>query len=115
MGPSGGDVQGEISFEDSSAAFEDATVHLRLEDVRVVDAAARVVSWIALPHVSAPPPGGRIPFVLPAGAAAPGERYNVRVHVDVDGDGEVGVGDFVTFQSHPVVVGDHVSVVVRRV
>lgn len=41
----------------------------------------------------------------------------VRVHIDVDGDGQVSVGDFVSTASHPIPDGQvaHVEVPVRPV
>jgi hypothetical protein len=47
---------------------------------------------------------------LPAGTA--GRDTTVWAHVDVDGDGRVSRGDFVTTASHPVPPGDEVRVAV---
>jgi hypothetical protein len=42
----------------------------------------------------------------------------VRVHVDLDKDGEVSVGDYISMESHPVLTyghPDHVEVAVQKV
>lgn len=44
-----------------------------------------------------------------------GGGATVRVHVDVDGDGEVSLGDFVTTQAYPVADAGAISVSVQRV
>ncbi len=45
------------------------------------------------------------------------DASSIWAHVDVDGDGRVSIGDYVTMASHPLPAadGEHVSVVVRRV
>lgn len=108
-------VRGRISFEPGAPGFEDATVRVRLEDTTVADAPARIVSEATLSGVALPSAGGTIPFLVPAGTAEAGRRYNLRVHVDRAGDGEVAEGDFVTTQSYPVVLGTDATVVVRSV
>jgi hypothetical protein len=47
----------------------------------------------------------------------PTDRCTIWVHVDVDGDGRVSKGDYVTMMSYPVPPhdGDRVTVEVRRV
>jgi hypothetical protein len=31
-----------------------------------------------------------------------GRQVNVRVHIDVDGDGQISPGDYISMQSYPV-------------
>lgn len=107
-------VRGTISFEPGAPAFSGATVHVRLEDTSVADAPAVVLSEAVLHDVDLPPPGGSVPFALDDAGAERGRTYNVRAHVDVDGDGAVSPGDLVTTRSWPVAAGGTVDVVVRR-
>lgn len=51
---------------------------------------------------------------VPFAAAGAGD-YTVRVHVDVDGDGAVSPGDFVTTASYPARADAAVRVVVNKV
>jgi uncharacterized lipoprotein YbaY len=110
-------VSGVISFEGGVPRFAAATIYVRLEDVSVLDSPSVVLSQQVLQDVR-PPDGGRgVPFRVDAGAVDPARRCNLRVHVDVDGDGRVSAGDFVTVQSYPVTPGHRTElrVVVRSV
>ena len=84
-----------------------ATVRVTVLDVTWADAAARQVAARELHPVA-----GRVARVdLPAPPAAGGRRYEVRVHVDVDGSGEVAPGDWVSTVAHPVPIGGGAVVV----
>jgi putative lipoprotein len=92
-------------------------VVVRVEDVSRADAPARVVGEARL--------GTRgVAAAFPLAASVPvdlvDERcaYAVRVHVDVDGDGQVSAGDYVSTQAHPVLTRGapaRVAVPVRQV
>lgn len=114
-------VDVEITLESGAPQFSQATVHVRLEEVGALDAAVRVVAEEV--HCAAR-------FLAEADAlyhdhAAlsieeldPGASYGVQVHIDVDGDGEMSTGDFITMESYPVLTfgyPNRVAVVVRRI
>jgi len=112
-------VAGTIVFGADLEPFVGATVYVRIEDVSLADAPARAVAESVLLKVEA---GGqatnRLEFTIEAPSSEPRRRYVVRVHVDVDGDGQVGVGDYVSTASHPVSVGGSrtkLSIPVKRV
>lgn len=112
-------MSGTIVFGADLEPFVGATVHARLEDVSRADAPARVAAEFVLRKVEA---GGQAPsrleFTIEAPSLEPRARYVVRVHVDVDGDGQVGGGDYVSTASHPVSVGGSamkISIPVKRV
>ena len=112
-------VTGTIVFGADLEPLVGATVYVRLEDVSRIDAPAHVVAEIVLREVRA---GGQAPnkleFTLEIPLLDPKRRYSVRVHVDVDGDGRVGVGDYVSPASHPVLTGvdsAHLLIPVKRV
>ena len=75
-----------------------ATVRVTVWDVTRADAVARPVATRSVhPH------GGTVDGVeLPAPPPVRGKRYQVSVHVDVDGSGEVVPGDWVSTAAHPV-------------
>jgi uncharacterized lipoprotein YbaY len=107
-------VRGTIVFGDDGSV-RDATVRVQLEDVSRIDATAPVVAEQVMRGV-----GGGVPieFVLHGGSLDPRARYNVRVHVDVNGDGQVSVGDYVSTRSAAVTAGSvpaTVSIAVSRV
>jgi uncharacterized lipoprotein YbaY len=108
-------IQGQILFEETQS-FCGATVYVRLEDVSQADAPSRVAGEQVIHNVSRPP--GR-PRLLPINLRSemPKERssYVVRVHVDVDGDGQVSRGDYITMESYPVLTFGHPNWVTVRV
>ncbi len=114
----GREVHGTISFGEDVQPFDRATAYVRLEDVSVADAPARVVAQSVISNLAKPRAGEGIPFTLPAGRINPRASYNVRVLVDVDGDGQTTAGDYVSVQSYPVLTFGYppeVSITVRRV
>lgn len=92
-----------------------AVVRVSVQDVSYADASAAVAATSELRDVSV---AGPIAFRLDVPHVDPNAQYSVRVHVDVDGSGEVVGGDLVSTQSHPVLTGGHrsqVSVPVQQV
>lgn len=96
-------VSGTIVFGADLEPFAGAIVYVRLEDVSRIDASAVMVAETVLQDVRA---GGQAPsqleFTIDAPPLDPRARYIVRVHVDVDADGQVGIGDYVSTISHSV-------------
>ena len=112
-------MTGTIVFGADLEPFVGATVHARLEDVSRADAPARVAAESVLREVEAGRQApNRLEFTIEAPPLEPRASYVVRVHVDVDGDGQVGVGDYVSTASHPVAVrgsATQLSIPVKRV
>ena len=77
-------------------------MYVRLEDVSLADAVAKVVAQQVMRAVNIGGPSGRLTFEIPAAPRRPDAEYGVRVHVDVDGDGQVSVGDYTSTQSYRV-------------
>jgi uncharacterized lipoprotein YbaY len=112
-------LEGEVHFDDLLIPIDYAIVRIRLEDVSRADAASEVVSEIVLNNVDLVP-GERvyIPFSLRHPALAEKGRYSISVHADVDGDGDITSGDYITMESFPVTPPESrekVSVHVRKV
>lgn len=76
-----------------------ATAYVRVEDVGRVDALSIPFAEV---RVEVPAGAHGFPFALDVGEHDPRGAYALSVHVDVDGDGEAGVGDYVTMQRYPV-------------
>lgn len=96
-------IRGELAFEGGPADVAGAAVHVRVEDVSRVDAAAFTVGeWNipALPHGTTT--ASVIPFEVPVDSLDARGRYSLRAHVDVDRDGQTSLGDFVTMEEFPV-------------
>lgn len=76
-----------------------ASIRVRIEDVSRADAAARLLGEMVIAAISdAEVEGRRVPFEIEFDERAAGDRavLTIRAHVDVDADGKVGPGDFVT-------------------
>jgi uncharacterized lipoprotein YbaY len=92
---------------------------VRLCNISYADEPARVLAE----HVERglrfdPQHDAGLTFALSGPPPDPQARYIVQVHVDLDGDGAISHGDFVTMQSYPVLTLGHpheIAVVVRQV
>ncbi len=94
-------AQGRIVF-DEDVDLEGATIHVRLEDVGRADARAPVIARTVVPSPVSPASSRGVPFSLEGPPLDPRGQYGLRVHVDLDGDGQVGRGDFVSTTTYPV-------------
>jgi uncharacterized lipoprotein YbaY len=111
-------VRGELAFDGAPVNVAGASLRIVLNDVSRADGAAVAVGEqpiSALPHGTTS--DASIPFELRVGPLSPRSRYALWAHVDMDRDGQVSVGDFITMESFPVIAGDtsHLRVRVRRV
>jgi uncharacterized lipoprotein YbaY len=112
-------VQGEITFEEEAPPFTGATMYVYLENITVADIASEVVADYVERHVAFDPKTTKVlSFAIAGNALDPRASYTVRVHIDIDGDGEVSQGDFISTQSYPVITFGHpreISILVRQV
>jgi uncharacterized lipoprotein YbaY len=98
-------VSGEIRFPPLKRPLREARVRVRVDDVSSVDAPARTLAETEAGPVSAAiGEACRIPFTVEVDDSEidPRAHYVVAAHADLDGDGEVSVGDYVTMESYPV-------------
>jgi uncharacterized lipoprotein YbaY len=108
-------VSGEILFGEGSEAFSGGTVYVRLEDVSRADAPSRIVAEQVIRHVGYQPgQTGTLAFELRGQVPDEHARYIVSVHVDVDGDGQVSRGDYITMESYPVLTQGYPRQVIVR-
>lgn len=104
-------VTGKITFDDG-VSFNDATVYIRLENVSMMDAPAGVIAEQVIKNTTYD--GNPIPFELLGNVSADDrERFNVRVHVSMDGSSEFQKGDFITKRSYTVPNGRARDLVVK--
>lgn len=112
-------VKGKITFEDETPSFTGATIYVRLEDITEADAASKTIADYVQRDVAFDPENsGELSFSIAGDPPDPRASYSVRVHIDLDGDGEVSNGDFISTQSYPVITfgpATQVSILVRRV
>jgi len=95
-------VTGEAIFDNISPAFSGAIAHIILQDTTLADAAAVGIAHLDIPNISFQPGREPLAFAFPSVRLDPSKRYEVRVHIDLDGDGRVGPGDHITTESYPV-------------
>lgn len=112
-------VRGEILFDGPAPDLAGAMIYVRLEDVTRAGAPSHVVAEEAVTGattqaiVSEP-----LSFVLSCETPDPQASYSVRVHIDIDGDGRVSSGDYITMESYPVLTHgnpDRISVRVHPI
>lgn len=96
--------------------FSDAQMRIMVEDVSRLNAASTRIAEQVIDGVSYDPSGG-VPLQFSVEGVVPNDRanYTVRVHVDVDRDGNVSRGDFITMESYPVLTRGHPERVTVRV
>jgi uncharacterized lipoprotein YbaY len=92
---------GSVIINADPSQLRNATVYVRLEDVNRADAPSRIVAEQVLSggaFAEGKPLRFELRGVLPGGSGS----CRLRVHVDVDGDGQVSPGDYVSTESYPV-------------
>lgn len=94
-------VYGNVILAEGGPPFDDATIYVRLEDVSRVDSASTVVAEQVIHHVTAS--SVPIPFSLSGELPDQQALYNVSVHVDVNNDGTLSKGDYLSMESYPVI------------
>ncbi|HEX2078562.1 MAG TPA: YbaY family lipoprotein [Longimicrobium sp.] len=107
-------VAGRVRLAPGPAARA-ATAYVRVDDVSRADAPS---ATLAEARVQVPAGAAGFPFELRVEGHDPRGMYALSVHVDVDGDGEAGVGDFITMQRYPVLAGsdaEPMTVEARRI
>lgn len=111
-------VRAEIVLPRDAPRWAEQVV-VRVEDVSRADAPSTVLAERRLRSVALPDAGVlEVEVEVPGSLVDPRRTYAVSVHVDISGSGEVGRGDLVSTQSHPVLTrgaGRAVRVPVRVV
>lgn len=102
-------VRVEVRAGGSDAPPPGSPVLVQVVDAALQDAAATVLAETRVASVGEP-----VIAVAELDVPRPGAYPIVQVHVDVDGDGKVSEGDFITMQSYPC-RGGAMSVEIRRV
>ena len=112
-------VKGKITFEDAAPPFTGATMYVRLERIAAADIASETVADYFERDVAFDrKTSSDLSFAIVGDPLDSRASYVVRVHIDIDGDGAVSKGDFISMQSYPVITFGHpreVSILVRQV
>jgi uncharacterized lipoprotein YbaY len=113
--PNGRRVIGSVYVNARAQVFQSATVHVRVEDTSLADAPAKLVGEQVFEKACST---SNLFFSIEVEPVDEKARYTVSVHIDVDNDGCVSKGDYVSTESYPVLTGghgNHVDVRVKQV
>ena len=112
-------VKGRIIFEEVARPFTAATIYVRLERITAADTASgSIADYVERDVAFDPKISSDLSFAIAGNSPDPRASYAIRVHIDIDGDGVVSKGDFISMQSYPVITFGHpteVSILVRQV
>ena len=112
-------VSGKIVLQSWRGERGTSTVYIRLQDTSRIDAPALTVSESIFQGVDMDElRGAGIDFRLEVDEVDPRSRYEVRVLVDLDGDGRLSAGDYTNTMAYPVLTRgqpDHVEVHVHPI
>jgi uncharacterized lipoprotein YbaY len=111
-------ITGSVLLSEAAPETPGAVARIFVEEVSRADAPAATVARLEVPGAVLRAAGGTLPFSMAVEGIDPAKRYAVRVHIDADGDGRIGVGDHVSTESYPVVTQGaptHVKVRVGRI
>jgi len=103
-------------IDQAARPFTEATAYIRLENVSRADAASPVVAEQIIhnvTHETGKPT--RLQFCLSVPTPDEKVSYAVRAHVDLDGDGQVSRGDYISMESYPVLTYGYPHQVAVRV
>ena len=103
----------DVVAEGSERPPEGSPLVVRVLDTTYADAPAQLIA-----EVKTRVPAGRGAFLQSVellAVARGANEYTVRAHVDVDGDGEVSSGDYVSTAAYPVRGDEPVQIIVRKV
>ena len=95
-------ITGKVIFDKISKPFKNGTVYVRLEDVSKQDAQSATISEQVIRNVKISNEdlsAGKFPefeFALRIGQWEGKKMYVITAHVDVDGDGRISLGDYIT-------------------
>jgi uncharacterized lipoprotein YbaY len=112
-------VKGAIIFNEYAKSFSGATIYVCLEDVSLQDAPSKLISQQIIRDVFYDSTNReKIEFAIYGDIPDVRARHSINVHVDVDNNGRISEGDFITMQSYPVLTysyPDNLSVNVKEV
>lgn len=109
-------VKGEIKFAGTPKLPKSAKTYVRLLNTSLADAPSMVVAEQVIEHSALSlSKGEKIAFVLEPGSIDERGTYTVSVLVDLDGDGKISQGDYISMQSYPVLTYGYPSQVTIEV
>ncbi|APH39686.1 YbaY family lipoprotein [Methanohalophilus halophilus] len=92
-------INGAVTFDSLEEPFSNVTVYITIEDVSLADAPSTIIGQPTLENVSRNNiTDSDIPFEINYRTLQEGHTYSLSAHVDVDGDGAISGGDYLSTQ-----------------
>jgi hypothetical protein len=102
-----------VEVEDERPPPVGTSLRVEARDVYLADAPALLLDAVDMRVEAATPGMACVIARATLGLERVPEMGTVWVHCDVDGDGRVSIGDFITMQSYPIPPGGSGSITVR--
>lgn len=94
-------LSGEIQLDNLSVPFRNGTVIIEVKDDTLQDLPSKTLSKQVIRNVNS---GKKLPFKVTLKNPKKDRIYTVWVHVDLDGDGKLSVGDYYPPRSQGLIV-----------
>lgn len=95
----GNTIGGVVTFDSLKEPFSNVTVSITIEDVSLADAPSALMGQTTLEYVSRNNiTDSDIPFEISYGTLQENHTYSLSAHLDVDGDGAISAGDYLSTQ-----------------
>ncbi|MDQ7027566.1 MAG: hypothetical protein Q9P44_18635 [Anaerolineae bacterium] len=109
-------VTGTITFPDNAENFSGATLYITLEANAPIGMPPEIAAQMVMRDVAYT--GSPLAFTLAGDDVGTGGRYNLRVHISMDGSQEFDKGDYITKSTHTVLQNgapDSATIAIERV
>jgi hypothetical protein len=112
-------IRGELLVEGDPFDLSGASVHVQLLDTSRADAASITISQFQVQALArGTTTSDRIPFEFNVDNLDPRGYYILAAHIDINGDGQKSIGDYITMESFPLYTEDpsiYYVIKVRRI
>lgn len=112
-------IDGTIIFDKGGETFSNATIYIRLEDVSLMDVPSKILFKKTMSNISYDKNSNEngINFFIDINKInfRSTNNYSIFVHIDLNNDGKVNAGDYVSFQNNPVLTYGHSNTVTIKV
>lgn len=92
------ELRGEVELAAVPQAVVDGILRIQLADVSRADASAEVIAEMTVTGVTLKSVDDRVGFALQVPELDPKRTYTIEAHLDVDGSGDVSIGDYRTME-----------------
>ena len=111
-------LTGEIIIDNINRSFKNASIHIYLEDVSLLDRVAKVVVEKTIQSISCKKGTKKqLQFVIYQEKIKINQRanYSIRVHIDLQNNKIINKGDYLTMQNYPVLTFESPNSVIVHV